>query len=241
MTRDRRPLTVRVRDDIRKLIDADGLGPGDQVPTEADLAARFAVARTTVREALKLLEQDGLIEVRHGRGRFVSALPRLERPITRLESVTEMMRGLDMTLTNRVLGVASGLATADEREALEIEAGTEIVRLERLRLQGDDPLIYSIDVLPRTCVLGDLGEIDWSGSLLELLDSSGSEVVAAAAQISAVALPHRVAQRLGLRVGQPWLLMVHRNLTVTGRPVVFSHDYYRGDQFRFNVLRRRGG
>jgi hypothetical protein len=64
MTRDRCSLPLQVRDQILTLIKRDDLGPGDQLPTEAEIAARFGVARTTAREAFKLLEQDGVVDVR---------------------------------------------------------------------------------------------------------------------------------------------------------------------------------
>ena len=104
--RDRRPLPLQLRDRILETILADGLRPGDQIPPEAVLSERFQVGRSTVREALKLLERDGLIDVRHGRGSFVSARAELrsERPVTQLESVTDLMRGLGYSIECRVLG-----------------------------------------------------------------------------------------------------------------------------------------
>lgn len=238
MARDRRPLPLQVRVEILALIERDGLKPGDQLPSEAALAAEFDVGRTTIREALKLLEQDGAIDVRHGLGRFVSATPTLERPITRLESVTEMMLDLGYTVANRVLGVSVGPATEEEASALEIAAGSEVVRLERVRLQGETPLIYSADVLPRNLLDGPIDRIDWSGSLLELLEARGHRVTSATAQIRAALVPPAVARRIGVR-RTPWLLLVHRNLGDSGRPLIYSHDYYEGETFTFNVLRRR--
>jgi len=238
MARDRRPLPLQVRVEILALIESEDLEAGDQLPTEAALAAKLGVGRTTIREAFKLLEQDGVIEVRHGLGRFVSAVPALERPITRLESVTEMMRNLGYTVTNRVLSVALGPATDEEAAALELPAGSAVIRLERVRLQGETPLIYSADVFPRDLVDGRLDEVDWSGSLLDRFEAQGHRVASAAAQVRAAMLPSAVARRIGIP-RQPWILLVHRNLGETGRPLIYSHDYYRGDSFGFNVLRRR--
>jgi DNA-binding GntR family transcriptional regulator len=47
-----------------------------------------------------------------------------------------------------------------------------------------------------------------------------------------------VARRIGVQ-RRPWLLLVHRNLGEAGRPLIYSHDYYDGETFSFNVLRRR--
>ncbi len=237
--RDRRPLALKVRDNIQNLILEQHLGPGDQLPAEADLALRFEVARTTVREALKLLEQDGQIAVRHGRGRFV-ATQLVRHPITRLQSVTEMMAGLGYAVENRVLDVREAPATEEQAAALRLAAGTPVIILERLRSQVGDltPLIYSVDVVARAVIRGPLGRLDWSGSLQALLEARGVAMSYASAQFRATNLPADVALRIGEDSQMPWLLLVQVNMTEDGTPIVFSYDYHRGASFTFNVLRR---
>lgn len=238
--RDRRPLALQVRDEIRALIDERNLGPGDQLPGEAELAALFSVARTTVREALKLLEQDGLIDVRHGLGRFV-APETVQWPITRLESVTEMLGAMGSPVTNRVISVGIEPATEDEAAALRRPAGSPVVRLERVRSIDGRPVIYSIDVLDGSIFGGDPSGFDWSGSLRSLLDERGAGMASSIAQLRAVLLPHGVPAALGEDARAPWLLMIQTHFTAEGRPVLYSHDYHRGDAFTFNVLRRSNG
>ena len=84
---DSRPMSARVRDQLIELFHARHLGPGDRVPSEAEIAELCGVGRSTAREALKLLEQDGMVLVERGRGRFLSSLSALhiERPVTRFE------------------------------------------------------------------------------------------------------------------------------------------------------------
>jgi GntR family transcriptional regulator len=239
MVRDRRSLPLQVSEEIRGMLSGGGLHPGDQLPTEAELAARFDVGRTTIREALKLLEQDGLVDVRHGLGRFVAAIPSVVRPVTSLESVTEMMTHLGYVVSNRVLSVTEGVASDEEAQELQLAQGATVIRLERLRIQGEDPLIYSVDVLPADLLSGPASERDWTGSLLDVLDREGFRVVSASAQIRAVTLPRSIGRRAGLDSSRPWLLMVQLNVTEVGRPVIYSRDYHRGDAFTFHVLRRR--
>ena len=240
VTRDRRSLPLQIRDEVRLLIAAGGLSPGDPVPTETELAGRFGVGRTTVREALKLLEQDGVIDVRHGRGRFVAAGSLVERPVTRLESVTELMASFGYHVVNRVLSVGEGTASADEAAALGLAPGDPVIRLERVRLHDHDPLIHSIDVMPRSVIPEPVAVVDWSGSLFELLAGFGHAVISAAAQVRAAALDPALAQVIGVDPGTPWLLMIQICHDEQSRPVIYSHDHHRGELFTFNVLRRRG-
>jgi GntR family transcriptional regulator len=237
MARDRRSLAVRVGEEIRDLITVRSLVAGDQLPSEAELGETFDVARTTIREALKLLEQDGLIRVRHGVGRFVAPAT-MQRPITRLESVTAMVEALGFEVTNRVISVSEAAPDVTEAAELRLEASDRVVRLERLRLHGDDPLIYSLDVLPRRILPGALDTIDWSGSLGELLGSRGLAMSYSTAQVRAARLPPGVGKRVGIGNRGPWLLLVQTNFTEDDVPIIHSHDYHRSDIFAFHVLRR---
>lgn len=232
---DRRSLSRRISEEIRRTLIRD-LSPGERAPTEAELAEIYGVARTTVREAFKLLEQDGTLRVRHGVGRFMSVIA-VERPITRLESVTEMTAALGVDITNRVLAVGQKEATEEEAAALQVRPGDPVIRLERIRLHGVEPLIYSIDVLPRALIPVPLEELDWGGSLADLLASFGHRLESAAAHIRAVAAPAAVAAITGRR-HDPWLALIQINVDSNGDVITYSHDYHHGEMFTFDVLRR---
>lgn len=98
-TRDRRPISLQVRDGLEELIASDNLRPGARLPSEGELAQRFGVARGSVREALKQLEQEGVVEVRHGLGRFVSPIGSLaiKRTAATSDSVSEILAELGVT------------------------------------------------------------------------------------------------------------------------------------------------
>jgi len=205
------------------------------------LAERLSIGRSTLREALRLLEQDGVIDVRHGRGRFVSALATLkaERPITEFESVTEMLAGLGYRVRNRVMRVAESRATSEQAIALDVEAGSPVVLLERVRLHDDEPLIYSLNFIDRSLIPGALEDHDWAGSVLELLAALGFNVVSSAATITSVPLPDAAADEVPGRAGDPWLCITETCVTDEGRSVLHAVDYHRGDIFAFHVVRQR--
>lgn len=66
-----RKLYEVVIDEIRVLIEAEGLRPGDKLPTERELIDILGVSRTPLREALTVLQSEGLLEITQGRGIFV--------------------------------------------------------------------------------------------------------------------------------------------------------------------------
>ena len=234
-------LPEQVRDRLLQAIVERGLRPGDQLPTEAEVTALFGVSRSTVREALRLLERDGLVRTEHGRGRFLAPAGslRVERPIDRFESVTEMLTGLGYRVTTSVLSVEEHEATRDEADALDLEVGDPVLRLVRVRYGDDRPLLYTVDTVPRDCLPGPVEHRDWSTSLTQALASHGHAVDSSVARIRAVDLPAQVEERHGLAGLGPWLLVEETCVSRSGRPVLLAQDYHRGGDIAFHVVRRR--
>jgi GntR family transcriptional regulator len=237
----RRALPLRLRDSILDQVRSGELRPGAQLPPEAALCERFGVSRSTVREAIKLLERDGVIDVQHGRGSFVSGIAQLgtERPITLFESVTDMMHRLGYTVENRVLSVGEQMASEDEARELDLERHAPIVRLERLRLHDGQPFVFSVNVVARSVFDEPLEEVRWGASMIDLLDERGCRVVASSAHLRATSPPEElVATGVELPI-DPWLLITETCVTATGVPVLLAQDYHRGDAFAFHAVRRR--
>lgn len=238
--RDGRTLVVQLRDRIADLIRDEKLSPGDKLPTEAQLTVRFHISRPALREALKLLEQDGIIYVEHGRGRFVSAMSavQVERPITVFESVTDMTRHYGYRTVNKVLSISEEPADKDAAAALKLSEGDKVIRLERLRLQDEEPILYCIDYLPRSIVPARLYDIDWSGSLLSILEEFRQRPRMSSATVTAVMLPADVVERHDLSDFGPALLITETCFNLAGEPVIFAIDYHRGSHFSFSLVRK---
>jgi GntR family transcriptional regulator len=239
--RDRRSLAVQVRDRLLRAIHTEEFPSGAQLPGEHELAERLAVGRSTVREALRLLERDGLIDVVRGRGRYVSALARFraERPVTEFESVTEMLAGLGYEVRNRVLDVDFQPAGSRWRSVFGIGSRDRVAVLERLRMHKDEVLIYSVNVLDARLAPDELDAPEWQGSIIDLLARRGAQVVSSAATIAAVPLPKTARSLVGDAAGQPWLCITETCVTGDGRAVLHATDFHRGDIFAFHVVRKR--
>ena len=66
------PMYQQIADDLRRQIESGELAPGDQLPTEIELRDRFSSSRNTIRDAIKRLTSQGLVETRPGQGTFVT-------------------------------------------------------------------------------------------------------------------------------------------------------------------------
>ena len=238
--RDSRTIAVQLRDRIADLIRDEGLKPGDRLPTEAQLTQRFRISRPALREALKLLEQDDVINVAHGRGRFVSALSavQVDRPITVFESVTDMVRHYGYRTVNKVVSISEETPDTRVAESLRLGAGDRVIRIERIRLHQDEPILYCIDYMPRSLIAGRLYDIDWSGSLMHLMEEYGNRPRMSAASVSAVMLPVEVVERHGLKDFGPALLITETCFNAAGVPVNYAIDYHRGSHFSFSMVRK---
>jgi GntR family transcriptional regulator len=238
--RDTRTLVIQLRDRIADLIRDEDLKPGDKLPTEAQLTARFKISRPALREALKLLEQDDVIYVEHGRGRFISAISAVQvvRPITVFESVTDMARHYGYKPHNKVLSISEETPDETIAQQLRLDVGERVIRIERLRLENDTPIMYCLDYVPRSIVPARLYDIDWSGSLLSLLEQHKQRPRMSSAAVTAVMLPSDVVERNDLRDFGPALLITETCFNTVGIPVIYAIDYHRGSHFSFSLVRK---
>jgi GntR family transcriptional regulator len=227
---------MRVYEELRARIAAGEYPAGSRLPSEAELASLFGVSRVTVREALKVLQRDALVAARHGRGHFVLSGSTIRKPITELHSVTDLLGSLGYAVDTEVLSVRRSPA-ADLAESLRMEADKPVIRVERMRSSGGEPLIYSVDVVP-VHFLGE-AEVDYSGSLIDALALRGFELAYSIARITAASLPLAARRDLGAAGRLPWLLLDQVNYAADDTPLIISHDYHRGDRFEFQVVRQR--
>src|SRR5260370_37701002 len=142
------PLYERVQSVLAGDIADGSLPPETQLPSEDGLVARFKVSRTTVRKAIQNLVERGLVEVRRGKGTFVTQ-PKITQELTELTGFVEDMQALGRTPTARWLDTR--VVAADEAVAhqLALAPGTLVVRLRRRRLADGVTMSFDETYLPR--------------------------------------------------------------------------------------------
>ena len=141
------PLHHQVYLDLAAALDAGEWNPGDQLPTERDLAERYGCSLITVRRALGELVREQRLERTRGRGTFVLH-PRIDRDFEAHLSFTEEMQLRGMEPSTRVIASRPESAGVAVALALGLEPGSPILYLERLRLADDEPLLLEQVHLP---------------------------------------------------------------------------------------------
>jgi GntR family transcriptional regulator len=231
------PLHHQVYLDLRAALDAGEWRPGDRLPPERELAARYGCSLITVRRALGDLARERRLERARGRGTFVTRPP-IPLDLDGSLSFTEELRHLGHEATTTVVTARTLPAEVSVAEALGIAPGAPVVHLERLRMADGEPLLLEQVFLPEARFPGLLASDLEHGSLYELLATRyATRVVRAREALEPIALPAREAQLLGVEPHRPALLIEGLAFDQAGDLVEFARSYVRGDRTRYYVER----
>ena len=218
------------------MLAAGALRPGSRLGTEREMAADFAVSRSTLRSALLPLSQAGVLERRAGRngGTFVRA-DVIERNAAELAGLPARLRTGGHTSATRVLSTDRRPATAAEAHALEITDGADIFTIRRLRFADGAPL--SVDL---SCFVAehmeDLLEQPLGGSLYELVRVRyGLSPAATTETIEVVSASPREAHWLGIPNRRPLLAITRITRDGADRPFEYAYDLFRADRVRLTA------
>jgi GntR family transcriptional regulator len=227
------PLYAQLESLLAAQIVAGTFPPGSQLPQEEELVKRYAVSRTTVRQAILNLIRRGLIEIRRGKGTFVLQ-PKITQELTQLSGFVEDMQSLGRNASARLLDKQTVPASDSVAHQLAITTGTPVVRIQRVRLADNSPLSFDETWLPREIgerILTNDLETEPIFSLLE--QKYDTPLVEAEYRLEAISADTTVARALGIAAGSPIFLIERTSYTIGHQPVDYEKLYYRGDQIRF--------
>lgn len=220
---------------IRTALDEilDGLVEGDAFPPERELAARFGVARETVRQALHELLVEGRIE-RRGRGTMVSK-PKLVQPLS-LRSYTEGAMKMGRKPGRLLVTWEDVEATPDLTAALDVTDGAAVMHLERVLLADGQRIGLESTYLPKHRFGAFTETFDPTTSLYAAIRATGVEFGSAVERVETVLASPREAGLLESTTAMPMLRLHRRSVDTHGRPIEVVRSLYRGDRVAFEAL-----
>jgi GntR family transcriptional regulator len=231
------PLYVQLAGRIESLI-AEGAYPvGGRLPGEEELARQYSLNRNTVRHALSLLADNGLVRTERGVGSFVER-SRLLAPIHRLDRLTSFVDDFSLAEVRTqdvLLERDQAHANRDLAAKLGVEPGAALVRIDRLRLADGVPYVFERQYYD-FARFGRLLEIDIEGSLYQLLIREFAVDLHQSQQTLRAVLPPRdVAARLGVSTDIPCMFLESLTADADGRCLEVLQATYRGDRYTFRV------
>lgn len=215
-----------------------GLRAGDALPSEPHLARLFQVGRTTVREALVSLANDGWVIRSRGSRTVITSL--FHRPVFGLE-VLEPLEELAQRQgwrcgTERATFSAGG-ANDEEAERLLIPAASPVTRLSRVKTIDGEPLALMRSVVPVTTVPEAELRRRFRDSITRLMERS-HPLRYAESEISATACGPELGATLGLAPGDPVVVLEELFFGEQERPLVWNTNWLVPGRIRLELLRR---
>jgi GntR family phosphonate transport system transcriptional regulator len=125
------PVYLRIAEDLKRDIRDQIYQIGDQLPTEAALSERFAVNRHTLRQAIAVLRQEGLLRVEQGRGTFVAAAP-IRYAIGKRVRYNEALKAQGVAAQYQLIKCVEMAADVSVAKALQLQPGAPVAWFERL-------------------------------------------------------------------------------------------------------------
>jgi GntR family transcriptional regulator len=230
---DRQPRYLRIYSDLRQRITSGQWPPGSPLPSQRELADEFGVSIMTLRQAVQLLTDEGLIDTRHGSGTFATA--NYAYNLGHLHSFASDLSAQGAEIATKLLAAEAVTPPADV--AARLGTPGEVLRLRRLRLSGGRPLIVQTSYLAAALVHVVKPEDLGRRGLYTLLAELGLTITRAHESISPTTLGPQDARDLARPQGSPALLSHRTSFTAAGVPLIDDHALLSADSVVITVNR----
>jgi GntR family transcriptional regulator len=241
LTDDALPLYGRVASRLWADLVAQGARPGDRLPSERALAARYEVSRVTLRAGLAELESRGVVRPSAARGWFVERVGEQDASTApgghTVQGFADYAVAHGLVAASRVLESCTRPATVQESEILRIAPGADLFELRRLRYLDGLVVVLEHNRLPLN-LCPDLARVDFTtASLYATLRAADPPQFPRVADYSVEARPPGLEERELLEVDErvPMLVATQVAFNQDGRPLEFTVATYRSDRYRFQA------
>lgn len=229
------PLYIQLKLILEEKILAGVYQPGDRIPSEAHLCEKYSISRTTVRQALKELVNEGKIDRTQGRGSFVPYSFNKRSPY-RLSGFSAEMKDQGIKVQSRILDKQVFIPGTDIQHVLRLEYGEAVIHIRRLRVFQDQHIGVESTYLPFERFFPLLEE-DLENKSLYRIFVDRFETAPTRVELSLSAVESTSLNLPGFQVDSG-ISMIHFNsITFDQNNLVFEHtlSYYRGDFYQFHV------
>jgi GntR family transcriptional regulator len=217
-------------------IESEVWAQNDKIPSEAELCNYFDISRTVVRQALKELENEGYLISQKGKGTFVSGPKIVEGLVQNLSGFTEDMTKRGFKVANVILEQKLVSAPKQVAKHLEIDSGSPVIKIRRIRNLNNEPVALSTTYVTRDLCPGLLKEDLTKQSLYFLFENRYRLKIFKGHRYIGVCLANdEVANLLKISSTTPLLELENISYLKSGQPLEYFHAFHRGDISKFEV------
>lgn len=234
----RLPRYREIANAIREKINNNEYKVGEALPTEAQLREIFAVSRVTVRQAIKLLVENGELESVQGSGTYVKER-KTKYDIYQQSSFKEKWSHLDVATHSEVIAFEITAATIALAEHLDVREGERIFYVKRVRFIDEKPITVEETWLP-TQLFPDLSYQVMQGSKYDWIESEKGLVIDRSEQeIIPVLPPKDIARLLGIEQNTPIIEKRTRGYLQGNTVFEYSRNYFKPSEYKFTLIAKR--
>ncbi|MGL5698174.1 MAG: GntR family transcriptional regulator [Kluyvera sp.] len=234
----KKPMYRHIADILRAQIAKGELKPGDALPTESTLQARFEVSRVTIRQALKQLTEQGIIESIQGSGWYVKE-ERVNYDIYQLTSFYEKLADRHVETHSEVKVFEVIAAGESLAEQLQVAATDKVWHIKRVRFIKQKAVTLEETWMP-LALFADLTWEVMENSKYHYIEQTKKMVIERSEQEIIPVIPNEeTVAMLGIAPGKPVLEKVSRGFLQDGRIFEYSRNTFKSDDYKFTLVARR--
>ncbi|EIT85138.1 GntR family transcriptional regulator [Fictibacillus macauensis ZFHKF-1] len=235
---DHRLLYLKVIEKLKADIEEGKYEEGEKLPSEFELSKQLGISRATLREALRILEDENVLIRKHGVGTFVRTRALFSSGIEELFSVTEMIERAGKKAATVFISSVSIPAVDELKNKFNMDHEEMLHVIERVRTADGEPVVYCIDHIPEA--LMPEGVQHKYVSLLEMLEKeAGKRIMYAVTNIEPLGYHDRISEVLQCPEEAALLVLKQVHYDQHDEPILYSCNYFRADKFNFTVVRKR--
>ena len=232
-------LTDQVKSHLKERILEGDFSDG-RIPSENELAGELGVSRTTVRDALTRLENDGTIYRKQGAGTFVNEHGlQIKSRLEEIWSYEEVLEDHGYTPSVEVLELKRLAADTQTATQLGIDEGDELLVVIKLFREDETPVILTENRIPAAYVQEDAASFAGIPMYRFMEEHCDRNLSYYLSEIIPVALNTEQSRRLGVKRGTPAMCFEEVGYDQDNQPVVRATSIFRDDLLRFRLIRRK--
>jgi GntR family transcriptional regulator len=235
------PLYFQLVGIIKRCVSTGILSPGDMLPSESELCRGLGISRSTVRQAIGTLEDEGLVVRQQGRGTFV-AEPKLRRRNENVYSFTSEVMAMGLTPSSTLIEFDIMKPTPDIMKMFSLHSGDiPVYRFTRIRRIDGEPVMLETSFYPQYIYPNLTRELLEANSFYSLLYEVGIVPSAAVDTYEAVKLSSDEAALLGCNGGSAGFFHQRQTKAENGEVFEYTQSLIRGDKTRLEVVLHKNG